>query len=725
MKTRFLVAILTFLTSLSWAQPRDSAVFYIDSLPLTPRSVLLNKDWKWHAGDNPAWAKPQFNDSRWESIDPTQDIMDLPQVRKAGIGWLRLHLHIDSTIAQQQALLLRVYQVGASELYSNGQFVRRFGTISGNVDQIDGVFEYDQQVVFPAMGKSAYVLAIRIAFQPHLPYNKFAHTPNFLYRIRVVDGNRQNPKVLLSRALHTTFTFINVGLFFILALLHFFFFLFYRPQKANLFFSISVLLYSHYWVLLGLFTTFQLTDLNWLMYLGLLRALLHPFIFIFLVTALYSAYALPKSYFYWSSIAACGLLTGIYLFNYKTGVVWIETGSTVVMLAEALRIAILAVVRKLRGATIILTGMGFSLIGIVMRFIIEFTTWLPIPITYGYTFENLQTLSIPIFLSIYLAGEFAFTSKSLTAQLAAVKQLSARTLAQEQEKQQLLTAQNELLEQKVQERTGQLQQSLSELKSTQTQLIQREKMASLGELTAGIAHEIQNPLNFVNNFSELSTELMEELDQEVDKGNTDDIKLLSHDIKENLTKITHHGQRASSIVKGMLEHSRTAGGQKEPTDLNALADEYLRLAYQGQRSKGQTLACELITNFAPNLPPVNVVPQEIGRVLLNLYNNAFYAVQQKQKTAPRDYQPAVWVSTTQVNGRVEIRVKDNGTGIPQAVKSKIFQPFFTTKPTGEGTGLGLSLSYDIVTKGHRGTLTAEGEKGELTEFVITLPLIND
>jgi ligand-binding sensor domain-containing protein/signal transduction histidine kinase len=293
-----------------------------------------------------------------------------------------------------------------------------------------------------------------------------------------------------------------------------------------------------------------------------------------------------------------------------------------------------------------------------------------------------------------------------------------------------LRRENRVLEEKVADRTNQLHQSLEQLKSTQTQLIQREKMASLGELTAGIAHEIQNPLNFVNNFSELNIELMDELDEEAKKGNTDEVRLLSQDIKQNLTKITHHGKRASGIVKGMLEHSRTSTGQKERTDLNALADEYLRLTYQGwQRSEGRIpgdpakdFNAELITNFTPNLAQVEVIFQDMGRVLLNLYTNAFYAVSQKQKTALPDYQPTVTVSTTQVKDNVVIRVRDNGTGIPDSVKEKIFQPFFTTKPTGEGTGLGLSLSYDIVTKGHGGTLDVNSVPGEFTEFIIALPI---
>ncbi|QHV96700.1 tetratricopeptide repeat-containing sensor histidine kinase [Spirosoma endbachense] len=268
--------------------------------------------------------------------------------------------------------------------------------------------------------------------------------------------------------------------------------------------------------------------------------------------------------------------------------------------------------------------------------------------------------------------------------------------------------------------------ALIELRATQTQLIQKEKMASLGELTAGIAHEIQNPLNFVNNFSEVSAELVTELEEEQQRADRD-TKLEAEilvDLKQNLQKINHHGGRASAIVKGMLEHSRTDTGEKHPTDLNVLADEYLKLAYHGLKAKDKEFNAELVTDFEPDSGLLEVVPQEIGRVLLNLYNNAFYAVKDKQLTASPDYQPTVRVSTRQLNGYTEIRVSDNGTGILDTLKGKIFQPFFTTKPTGEGTGLGLSLSYDIVTKGHGGSLTVESLEGESTEFVIQLPALS-
>jgi two-component system, NtrC family, sensor kinase len=303
-----------------------------------------------------------------------------------------------------------------------------------------------------------------------------------------------------------------------------------------------------------------------------------------------------------------------------------------------------------------------------------------------------------------------------------------------EQQQKILSDQNTLLEQRVRERTAELskqtevlQNTLNDLKATQTHLVQREKMASLGELTAGIAHEIQNPLNFVNNFAEVSSELL----QELHKMTFDKLPLeyreeaedvYSHVI-ENLEKINSHGKRADSIVKGMLQHSRISSGQKELTDINELADEYLRLSYHGLRAKDKTFNAAMESDFAKNLPPLSVIPQDIGRVLLNLYNNAFYAVTDKHRQRPGvSFEPLVTVSTGRDNGVVLIRIRDNGTGIPSNVLDKIYQPFFTTKPAGQGTGLGLSLSYDII-KAHGGELKVESREGEGSEFTISLPIV--
>jgi two-component system NtrC family sensor kinase len=266
-----------------------------------------------------------------------------------------------------------------------------------------------------------------------------------------------------------------------------------------------------------------------------------------------------------------------------------------------------------------------------------------------------------------------------------------------------------------------LGQALKALKTTQTQLIQSEKMASLGELTAGIAHEIQNPLNFVNNFSDFNREMIDELKEELNKGDIEEAIAIANDIRQNEEKINHHGKRADAIVKGMLEHSRVGAGEKQSTDINALADEFLKLSYHGFRAKDKSFNAEIITHFDAHLPKPIVAQQDISRVLINLFNNAFYAVNEKKKTVGADYKPEVTVSTSATGKEIEIKVKDNGNGIPDAVKDKIMQPFFTTKPTGEGTGLGLSLSYDIVVKGHGGTITVNTKEGEFTEFTILLP----
>jgi signal transduction histidine kinase len=295
-----------------------------------------------------------------------------------------------------------------------------------------------------------------------------------------------------------------------------------------------------------------------------------------------------------------------------------------------------------------------------------------------------------------------------------------------------LKARNEELKKLVDEKTLKLTRSIEELKTSQTKLIHSEKMASLGELTAGIAHEIQNPLNFVNNFSEVNTELIEDMEEEIDKGNFQEVKTIANDIKENQQKIAHHGKRADGIVKGMLQHSRSSTNQKEPTDINKLADEYLRLCYHGLRGKDQFFNANMQTDFDESIGKINIIPQDIGRVLLNLYTNAFYAVNEKKKSphslkGGMEYEPVVTVITKSLNsplaggdGGIEIKVNDNGNGIPQKLLDKIFQPFFTTKPTGQGTGLGLSLSYDII-KAHGGELKVETKQGEFAEFIIQLP----
>lgn len=378
--------------------------------------------------------------------------------------------------------------------------------------------------------------------------------------------------------------------------------------------------------------------------------------------------------------------------------------------------------------------------------------WMIVPLGIVFLIDNLAEFWMPQF---YESNDNFFTAaKGIALTASFVLALMARNqqkelnkqrlkLQQEEENNRILEAKKLDLEHQVAERTAELtqqkeelQHALEHLKATQEQLIQSEKLASLGELTAGIAHEIQNPLNFVNNFSEVSVELLEELKSERarDKAQRDEEleeEILS-DIVQNLQKINHHGKRASSIVTGMLQHSRLSAGKKELTDLNALADEYLRLSYHGLRAKDKSFNAHIVTDFDPSLPKVEIIPQDLGRVLLNLINNAFYAVQKKKQgnsepeqpdlSSGTNYMPTVWVTSKKLDDKIQISVKDNGAGIPESIKAKIFQPFFTTKPTGEGTGLGLSLAYDIITKGHGGVIEVESIEGEGTTFMVKLPI---
>jgi two-component system NtrC family sensor kinase len=331
-------------------------------------------------------------------------------------------------------------------------------------------------------------------------------------------------------------------------------------------------------------------------------------------------------------------------------------------------------------------------------------------VTKWYLFETILLSCLVIAFSWILLHRFVDLKK----------QIVQKELEKEIERSRLIEKQKGELEEQVTKRTSELNQSLTDLKSTQAQLIQSEKMASLGELTAGIAHEIQNPLNFVNNFSEVNGELIDELQTELKSGKTGEALSISNNIKENEQKISHHGKRADAIVKGMLQHSRSGTGIKALTDINTLAGEYLRLSYHGLRAKEKSFHATMNTDYDRSIDNIPIVPQDIGRVLLNLYNNAFYAVSEKKLQIPEGYEPAVSVITRKLNGGVEIRVNDNGNGIPHKLIDKIFQPFFTTKPAGEGTGLGLSLSYDII-KAHGGEIKVDTKEGEFTEFSILLP----
>ncbi|HEU4859370.1 MAG TPA: ATP-binding protein, partial [Chitinophagaceae bacterium] len=683
--------------------------------------VLLDKDWKFLSGDNPAYANSEYDDGAWGNINPTLDIYDLPQIPKSGIVWFRLRLLINTSLDKQLALIIQ--QSGASEIYLDGKLTHRFGVLSSNPANVKAYDPLWKPVSFPIKKNTIQVLAVRFAPQPNVRYTTMFETNNHALWIQIKDVESGVSFYHQQASRFIWFHIIIIGVCFLFCVLHFAFYLFYPSQKANLYFAMFALFYVTSIVLQHIFYL-ETHEIKYKFFLANFSFVFFMVGNLFLLTAIHYLLKQKKDIFYWSLVFYVIISVFLNAGPYRWG--WLAGGVLAQNLIQfnILRISFLALRRKKRGALIIVVGAILYSISFVIFLeqgkLANLDFFLTIA-TLRTVLFNITQLSIPMAASIYLGLEFAFVNDSLQQKFKEVNDLSEKNVAQEREKQQFLASQNETLERQVEERTSELSRSLKELKETQTQLIQQEKMASLGELTAGIAHEIQNPLNFVNNFSEVSNELIDEMVEEVKKGNFDDAKAIANDLKQNLEKINHHGKRADGIVKSMLQHSRTSSGQKELTDINALCDEYLRLSYHGLRAKDKTFNAKFETDFDPNVKKINVIPQDIGRVILNLINNAFYAVTEKRMTNLNGYEPIVLISTKKLGDKVEIKVRDNGSGIPKKVLDKIFQPFFTTKPTGQGTGLGLSLAYDIITKGHGGELKVETKAEEGSEFVIQIP----
>ena len=696
--------------------PPDTAAVRIVRLPAT-QTLLLTKGWRYHPGDDPAWARPGFDDSAWDTLNPARPRQTLPPALSSGISWLRLRFRLGDSL-RQESLLLTAGELGAAEFYLNGRLLMRHGQLSADPAQVRPRGRYPRPGIVPANGPAEQVLAVRLApWQPALP-NSFGQESLLAVNLysplafwEVYDKEKNSGLILL----------VLLGFSGLLAVLHYAFYYYNPARSANRYFARFALVtalaagggYATWVLAFDTYTTWAV--------LNAVSSVLMVMILLWAVRALYELFDVRPGRVYaglWLAYAGYVLVSFVGL--YSPALVWSWLLMLVLLLAELLRLIIRARRQGRRGAGLILNGFAGAGVGVLLLVLTALVPGL-LPRPLFTTVYALIFMLPALGISLYLAREFARDAQQLQIKLGEVETLSVQTLAQEQDKQALLAAQNETLETQVAQRTGELQRSLTDLQTTQTQLIQAEKMASLGELTAGIAHEIQNPLNFVNNFAEVSTELVAELKEAQTAGDAEEVAALADDLAQNLGKIHQHGQRAASIVRGMLEHSRQSSGERAPTDLNALCDEYLRLSYHGLRAKDKTFNAELKTDFAPDLPAVSAVGGDLGRVLLNLLTNAFYAVKQRQLLGQPGYAPAVGMSTRQANGQVEIRVTDNGTGMPAAVQAKIFQPFFTTKPTGEGTGLGLSLSYDIVTKGHGGTLAVESREGEGTTFIITLP----
>ena len=747
----FTVIYLLFLANFTFGQPKLSPeakkklkaqriyaskynkgefnVYKIDSIPKD--GVLINRGWKVTYEDKLDFSSSNFDDSRWDSTIIDKPFNEFPSIEKNHIGWFRKKIFIDSSLVDKP-YILKILIAGAAEIYLNGKMVHEIGKVNLDTKKAKTnhfITGLPYSISFTVSGEQT--LAVRFLFTPQRKIDQYLdYWFPLSIRIQKLEGFVE--KTLTKEAGNSLATGICAGLFFMMAFIHFFFFHYFRSKKYNRLISIAMVLFGIFLCLLRgsyVFDSFQIYA-----NIKIIKTATLIIAHLILLSAIYEFLQYSKKILFWIIITSFILLNILVFFQkipsyYLFLAVVLLIGNYIFLIWKSIKNKTPSGIVMRNAVVILITIFVTFFVGLVIYFIISGNNY-----SKPDNNEALNGIIFPIFMILILVGpqlsvsgaisfslakEFVDTNISLNQKLEEIEKLS-------NEKQQILSTQNEYLEKQVNQRTAELNLSLDNLKITQDQLIQSEKLASLGELTAGIAHEIQNPLNFVNNFSEMSVELAQELNEELDKEVIDKglVEELMGDLIQNQEKISHHGKRASSIVKGMLEHSRTSTGTKVLTDIDALADEYLRLSYHGLRAKDKSFNADFKMEFEENLPQVKVVSQDLGRVFLNLINNAFYAVGKKEKEEKEtggSFKPLVIISTQTIDNQIVISISDNGTGMPETVKAKIFQPFFTTKPTGQGTGLGLSLSYDIV-KAHGGTLEVESEEGVGTTFMIKLPI---
>ncbi len=722
-------------------------VYKIDSIPKD--GILINKGWRYDLSDNIAYLNKDFDDKKWKLVAIDSPMKEY-SVAKKQIGWFRKKIFIDSSLVNKP-YSLKILLTGAAEIYLNGKLVTKIGNISKNRKNDELLFSnasLPYNLTFNNSGEQQ--IAVRFLFSEKVDFANSLDMFPLSIRIQKLDGFIKEQIARSTNRMLANGIFI--GLFFMTALIHFFFHRFFRRQQFNILFSISMLIFAIYFGFSS--NSDSQENLEYFIFLSVSKDILFPLAHLVLLIAVYDYLQYPKRIIFWGVFL---VFVSVHFAKFFLPTVRDYAGfSYLILIANYIILIVQSSKNKSQNGKVMLNAIVTFLVILCLTFVflvvyvslmasnlynpqsagyhLGSSSWFSIILV---LFMAGPQLSVSAAISLSLAKEFVKTNFLLKQKLDEIEALSA-------EKQQLLASQNEILEHQVKERTDELHQSLEHLKATQTQLIQSEKLASLGELTAGIAHEIQNPLNFVNNFSELSFELIDEIPSPPENSGEDWIPeeipyggwgAFFGDLKANLQKINLHGKRASSIIKGMLEHSRTNSGTKEATDIAKLADEYLRLSFHGLRAKDKSFNANFELIADETLPKANIIPQDIGRVLLNLINNAFYAVNQQRQnlektTNPSNgdlYKPSVLVSieknkTNKAHNQVVIKISDNGSGMPEAVKAKIFQPFFTTKPTGQGTGLGLSLAYDIITKGHGGTVECESMEGNGTTFTINLPI---
>ena len=651
-------------------------------------------EWKYQPGDDMQWANPEFDDSGWYDISPGNlGIDEMPDSLWNGYGWWRFTFTADNSFYQKNWNLF-FNSSGAAEVYLDGKLVHSFGNFSIYPDK-EKTYNLPSFAILPLTDISesdTHTIAVRYSYHQAKRYNTIIKVNAGDLGFGFGFGTHAFNQNIVEFLTHQSFmNFFSAAVLFVLFLLHLMLFYKFPEDRSNLFISIVVGL-----LLIAIVATsshvFSDVTSYWRSILIWVWLFSSAFAVIFLPYVTAEIFKLEKLKKVAWLTAGFPLIVIAWFFNK-------EIANYIALFLYSISFFLIGVIcwqaykSGKRGVQYVAFG-ALGTMGFVIIWMFSVLGLIEIPLqVFTVMIVCLWTL-FPLGMTLYVAESYGYLFTSLESEITV--------------------------------RTKKLKQSLEQLRATQTQLIQQEKLASLGQLTAGIAHEIQNPLNFVNNFSEVSNELIAEIEEERSKSkDARDETLVSEilsDIKENLSKINHHGKRADAIVKGMLEHSRKSEGTKTPTNLNALADEYLRLSYHGLRAKDKSFNADFKTDFDPNLPKVEVIPQDIGRVLLNLINNAFYAVNEPSKGSEplEGYKPIVTISTKNLGDRIEIAVSDNGPGIPDSIKEKIFQPFFTTKPTGQGTGLGLSLAYDIV-KAHGGELKVETKEGEGSIFILQFP----
>ena len=662
--------------------------------------------WLFRSGHDQSWANNGIDLTGWKRMNPTSLSAAMKDSEGRVEGWFRMRIKVDSTLSDM-ALGLSRNLWAATDIYIDGELAATFGKTGKPLIAYNPISKYPVPVKLSA-GKE-YLIAVHFVYKEDFfteRHNRLK--PENLAKLISITGPGYHEFMQKDIQLNSIYNTLWLAVSGLLTLLFWLLVFLNRGQKVFLLIAVLttlvlllVLAYNvgyyfelPYWVekirvviyaAVGVaLTAMTLIVVEWVLKgkLSLLTKLILLFLPIASIVAHLHDISIPF-----------GIINSIMIsyFGYLVYTSW-----------ESLTKAQWAVI-----ASMVMPTVAAVIFTSIHKYDYE------VFLQYERPLLTVLILSAPLLLTVYIAVRYKEILNEVEEEAQKVLQIT-------EEKNELLASQNVVLEQQVTERTAALEKSLRQLKRTQARLIQQEKLASLGQLTAGIAHEIKNPLNFVNNFAELSEELAQELREALANG--DNLSDIIDDLEQNAQRISHHGKRADGIVHAMMQHASGGSGKREATEINAFISEHIDLAYHGKQAQVPDLKVEIERDLGVDACTVEIVPREIGRVLLNLFGNAFDAVHERAVNVNGAYIPTVTVSTRQAEGQVEIRVKDNGPGIPAEIREKIFEPFFTTKPTGTGTGLGLSLSYDIVTQGHGGTLTVESEEGKGATFIITLPV---